>query len=58
MFSFVEAPLIGYLVAPEWTKGRVDTFNAWLHRHARHLGGWIGVVVGTYLLARGIVAAI
>jgi cytochrome b561 len=58
MFTFVEVPLIGYLVAREWTKGRVDRFNAWLHRHARHAGGWIGVVVGTYLLARGIVAAI
>ena len=57
MFTFVEAPLIGYLVAPDWTRGRVDAFNGWLHRHGRHLGGWIGVGLGTYLIVRGILAA-
>jgi hypothetical protein len=58
MFSFVELPLIGYLVAPDWTKGQVDRFNAWLRRHARHVGGWIGVGLGLYLVIRGIVAAV
>jgi hypothetical protein len=57
MFSFVEGPLIGYLVAPDWSRKQVDRFNGWLHRNGRHLGGWIGVVVGTYLLVRGIVIA-
>jgi sulfite exporter TauE/SafE len=58
MFSFVEIPLVGYLVAPAWSHKQVDTFNAWLHEHGRRLGGWIGVVVGVYLLTRGIVAAV
>ena len=57
MFSFVEAPLIGYLVAPDWSHKQVDRFNGWLHRNGRHLGGWIGVAVGTYLLVRGILIA-
>ena len=57
MFSFVEAPLIGYLVAPDWSHQQVVRFNGWLHRNGRHLGGWIGVVVGTYLLVRGILIA-
>ncbi len=46
MFSFVEAPLIGYLVAPDWSHKQVVRFNGWLHRNGRHLGGWIGVAVG------------
>jgi hypothetical protein len=58
MFVFVEAPLIGYLVAPEWSRQRIDKFNGWLHRHGRHLGGYIGVGLGLYLIARGIHAAI
>jgi hypothetical protein len=57
MFTFVEAPLIGYLVAPDWSRRQADKFNGWLHRNARHLGGWIGVGLGIYLIARGIVTA-
>jgi hypothetical protein len=54
MFSFVEIPLVGYLVAPEWSKKQIDRFNSWLHAHARHIGGYIGVGVGAFLIARGI----
>ena len=57
MFAFVEAPLIGYLVAPDWSRRLVDRFNAWLHRHGRHLAGYIAVGIGIYLLVRGILAA-
>jgi hypothetical protein len=57
MFLFVEFPLVGFLVAPEWTKAQIDRFNAWLHRNGRHLGGWIGVALGLYLIVRGILAA-
>ena len=58
MFSFVEVPLVGYLVAPDWTRARVDRFNSWLHRHGRHLGGYIALALGIYLLVRGILAAL
>jgi hypothetical protein len=58
MFSFVEAPLIGYLVARDWTHTQVERFNSWIHEHARHIGGYIGVAIGLYLLARGIVAVV
>ena len=58
MFSFVEAPLLGYLVARDWTRERVNRFNAWLHQHGRHLGGYIALGVGIYLLVRGILAAL
>jgi hypothetical protein len=58
MFSFIEIPLIGYVVAPEWTHSQVTRFNEWLHRNGRHLGGWIGVALGCYLVVRGIVALV
>ena len=58
MFSFVEGPLIGYLVAPDWSRKQVDRFNGWLHRNGRHLGGWIGVGLGVYLITRGILVAL
>jgi Sap, sulfolipid-1-addressing protein len=58
MFSFVEAPLIGYLVARDWTHRQVERFNSWIHEHARHIGGYIGVAIGLYLIARGIVAVV
>ena len=58
MFSFVEVPLIGYLVAPDWSRKQVDRFNGWLHRNGRHLGGWIGVGLGIYLIMRGILVAL
>ena len=58
MFAFIEVPLIGYLVAPEWTRRKVDGFNGWLHRHGRHLVGYIGFGLGLYLITRGIEAAV
>jgi hypothetical protein len=58
MFSFVEVPLVGYVVARDWTRGQVDRFNAWLHHNGRHLGGYIALALGLYLIARGILAAI
>ena len=58
MFSFIEIPLIGYIVAPEWSQTQVTRFNSWLHRNARHLGGWLGVGVGLYLVGRGIAALV
>ena len=58
MFTFIEAPLIGYLVAPEWTRLRVDDFNAWLRSHARRIGGYIALGFGVYFLARGLFFAL
>lgn len=54
MFMFIELPLIGYIVDPEWTRAKVDAFNAALHRHARHVGGYIALILGFYLVGRGL----
>ena len=58
MFMFIELPLIGYIVDPEWTRGKVDAFNAALHRHARHVGGYVALVLGFYLIGRGVFLAV
>jgi uncharacterized membrane protein YuzA (DUF378 family) len=58
MFSFVELPLIGYFVEPEWTRERVNRFNAWLHLHARHIGAYLASGLGAYLISRGIFVAL
>jgi len=58
MFAFVEIPLVGYTFAPDWSRRLVNRLNAWLHRNGRHLGGWIAVALGIYLITRGIIAAL
>ena len=58
MFAFVEVPLIGYTLVPEWSSRQVNRLNAWLHRNGRHLGGCIAVALGIYLITRGILTAL
>ena len=45
MFTFVELPLVGFLVA-ETTRVRVNAFQAWLHRNGRRLGASIALGFG------------
>jgi len=55
MFAFIEVPMVGYIVAPEWTSQATRHFNVWLDRNARRLGiGALGVA-GGYLLVKGLV---
>lgn len=58
MFSFIELPLLGYVVDPEWTHAKVDAFNAALHRHGRHAVGYIALALGLYMIGRGIFVAL
>jgi Sap-like sulfolipid-1-addressing protein len=58
MFMFIELPLIGYVVDPEWTRAKVDAFNTALHKHARHIGGYVALVIGLYLIGRGFFLAL
>jgi Sap, sulfolipid-1-addressing protein len=57
MFSLAELPLIGYMVAPEATQLRVASFQAWMSRNGRTVGMWAAVLIGLYLLIKGIVNA-
>jgi hypothetical protein len=58
MFAFIEVPLAGYLVAPARTATETARFNAWLDRNWRRLAAYALVVLGVYLLIRGVVASI
>jgi hypothetical protein len=55
MFLIVELPLIGYLVRPDETKARVERFRTWLGDYNRVLAAAAALVVGSYLVIRGIV---
>jgi hypothetical protein len=54
MFTFVELPLVGFLVAPETTRVRVNAFQAWLRRNGRRVGAYVALAFGTYLVVRGV----
>jgi hypothetical protein len=58
MFTFVELPIVGYVVAPEATKARATRFNDWLGRNLVQLGVWALTIFGAAEIVRGIVTAI
>jgi hypothetical protein len=54
MFSFVEVPIVGYLVAPDWTRSAVSRFNEWLNANVWRVLTWALAVVAAALAARGV----
>jgi hypothetical protein len=58
MFAFAEVPIVAYLFAPERTTARVNEFNEWLRRNSTRVAVSVLVVVGIYLLVRGLVQAV
>jgi hypothetical protein len=57
MFTFVEVPLVGFVVAEDWTKKNVTVFNAWLGKNLLWLASWALGVIGVVEIVRGIFAA-
>jgi ATP/ADP translocase len=55
MFAIVEAPLVGFAVAPTWTRAKVGLFNEWFERNFVRLGIWALVIFGGAEIVRGIV---
>ena len=55
MFLLAEVPLAGLLLAPERTDAMVKRFNAWLSSHSRQIAIVICVLLGVFLVIRGIV---
>jgi Sap, sulfolipid-1-addressing protein len=51
----VEAPLVAYAVAPDWTPGAVSRSRAWLHRRGRSIAVYGLAAVGILLIVRGII---
>jgi Sap, sulfolipid-1-addressing protein len=58
MFMFVEIPIVGLVVAPEWTQARVRRFNTWLGENKLRVLIWILVVGGVYLVVRGVLQVV
>ncbi len=56
MFTFVEVPLVGFIVAKDWTKKNVTLFNAWLGQNLLRLASGALGVVGVVEIARGLFA--
>jgi hypothetical protein len=55
MFSFIELPLIGFLVAPERSTQTTLRFNAWLDRNANPIAVRVLAGLGVLLIVRGVV---
>lgn len=54
----LEAPLVGFAVAPEWTEGAVVRFRDWIAVNGVRAGGWVALVLGGLALLRGVLALV
>jgi hypothetical protein len=55
MLALLELPLVGFVVAPDWTEGAVERFRVWFARNARRLASQIALVIGALLIVRGLI---
>jgi hypothetical protein len=57
MFTPVEAPLVGFLVAPGRTAKAVSSFNVWLARNLRTVAWSALAIFGAFEIVKGVFAA-
>jgi Sap, sulfolipid-1-addressing protein len=50
----LEAPLIGFWLAPDWTAGAVVRFREWIEKNAARAAGYVALVLGVLLIIRGV----
>jgi hypothetical protein len=55
MLALLELPLIGFVVAPDWTRDAVDRFKVWFAQNARRLAAQLALVIGALLILRGLI---
>jgi hypothetical protein len=55
MLLLLELPLLGYVLAPEWTPRAVHRFRAWFNNNTRVLGFRLAAGFGVLLIARGVI---
>jgi Sap, sulfolipid-1-addressing protein len=55
VFAFIEVPIVGFLVAPEWTRETTVTVKAWLDRNLLRLTARVVTIVGFVEIVRGVV---
>jgi Sap-like sulfolipid-1-addressing protein len=58
MLMLIELPLLGFAVAPEWTKREVAQAKRFVARHGRRVATYALAGIGVALLVKGIVALI
>jgi hypothetical protein len=54
MLILIEAPLLSFAVAPEWTPAAIERMKAWIGRHGRRFAVYGFSVIGTLLVAKGV----
>lgn len=52
--TFIEIPLVGYLIAPQRTEAVMLQMNAWIYGHRRQITHTLLAVTGVVLLAQGL----
>ena len=58
MLMLLELPLIGYVVAPAWTRHAVEGLKDWIARNGARTAVIAAAVLGVALIARGVVALV
>lgn len=55
MFALVELPIVAYVVNPQGASAKVNSMSAWVHERKRAIGIVVAIVVGVYLITKGII---
>jgi hypothetical protein len=58
VFAFIEVPIAGFLLAPEWTKATTVRVKAWLDGNMLLLGAWALIAVGSFEVVRGLISGL
>jgi hypothetical protein len=58
MLWILELPLLGFLIAPDRTRGAVDRTKAWVFRSGRRVAVWGFSIIGVLLVVKGIIGLI
>jgi hypothetical protein len=58
MLWLLEAPLVSFAIAPDWTPRAIDRAKAWVSRHARVFAVRGFAAVGALLIIKGIVGLV
>jgi hypothetical protein len=58
VFTFIEAPIVGFVVAPEETRTTTVGVKTWLDRNLLGLAAWALGVIGVIEVIRGVLAAL
>jgi hypothetical protein len=54
MLILLELPLLGYIIAPDWTPGAVERAKAWVGRNGHKAAVIALTVIGAALVIKGV----